>query len=439
MTTLRRNNATNIRTHALLLVSGYTRDIERSILSNVIPAPITQLILEYYPKQFTIYGIGKNEYAELGLGEQRSLTSFEKLPRFSDLLHDMKDIYWGSWRFMIKHHPNKIYSVGANDDGDAGVGEKYKDKTNICCFTEMDLSQIDFKDDEFIEIISYGFTAYHSFMVTNYNRILAFGSNGGTRLDPACSDPNFRSPVLSSMNKLFCNIKLKQIHCGNCHSLFVTINGEIYSFGSNYYGECGIPPEVMNPVENPTLVQSLKNVTSLRCGSQHTLCLCNDNELYVFGKNGSSELGMVSETFPALHPFFKNIEVETVDCGDSQSLVIDKTGKCWTFGSNYWGQCGINTNNCVSKPLLFQSHNEYKDVIIDSGSCGYRHTCLLSVDRKIYAFGSNANKEVDPNTQENRIKLPREITRNTIGVDNNYVIEAVYAGDHTTLIIGYQK
>eukprot|EP01084_Bolivina_argentea_P136801 240947_1 len=431
--------------HILLLVSGYAREIENCNLSIVIPQPIVNLIFDYYAKQFTVYGIGKNEYGEFGINDNREIFKYEILPKFSELLHDINEIYWGSWRFMIKHHPNIIYSVGANDDGDCGVGEQYKTKTRIENFTPIDLSLIDFKQDEFIEIISYGFTSYHTFMSTNYNRIIAFGSNGGKRIEPISDERTFRTPFLPSINNILSNIKLKQIECGIYFTLFVCTNGSVYSFGSNTYGNCGIDINITKSVLIPTIIPLLNNVKYLRCGSQHTIAICNEYQLYVFGKCSSFELGLgeidkKAIYKPILHPYFKNIQIKYIDCGDAQSLVIDNKGRCWTFGDNHSGQCGTENGYHVYNPLLFQLNQTFKNVNIKFGSCGYSHTVLLNKNCEIiYTFGSNDYHEVDPTQPKHiDIKIPKIITKDIIGVDHNYVIESVYAGDHVTIVIGYQ-
>jgi len=41
-------------------------------------------------------------------------------------------------------------------------------------------------------------------------------------------------------------LRIESISCGSNHSFAVTTDNEIYSWGFNKYGQCGISPEIKN-------------------------------------------------------------------------------------------------------------------------------------------------------------------------------------------------
>jgi alpha-tubulin suppressor-like RCC1 family protein len=70
------------------------------------------------------------------------------------------------------------------------------------------------------------------------------------------------------------SIFIKQIACGAHHSALLTIDGNIYTMGSNIHGALGSNPS-LNYSFVPTLVDSLSDVTKIDCGPFH-MCALSD-------------------------------------------------------------------------------------------------------------------------------------------------------------------
>lgn len=87
------------------------------------------------------------------------------------------------------------------------------------------------------------------------------------------------------------NLHVKDVICGENHVILVDMKGNIYSYGQNNYGQLGLGH--FNNVYTPTLIESLNDKNPLRicCGSNHTLLLSNDGELYSWGANNEGQLG----------------------------------------------------------------------------------------------------------------------------------------------------
>ncbi|EEY53266.1 regulator of chromosome condensation (RCC1)-like protein [Phytophthora infestans T30-4] len=87
---------------------------------------------------------------------------------------------------------------------------------------------------------------------------------------------------------------VKAIGCGSYHSLFaLSSNGYLYTCGLNNYGQLGI-----GNTENCTELQlvedlSSKNVAYVDGGSHHSVVLTIDGDVYTFGRADSGQLGML--------------------------------------------------------------------------------------------------------------------------------------------------
>uniref|UniRef100_A0A182WDH1 PHR domain-containing protein n=1 Tax=Anopheles minimus TaxID=112268 RepID=A0A182WDH1_9DIPT len=88
-----------------------------------------------------------------------------------------------------------------------------------------------------------------------------------------------------------------QIACGQHHSLVLTSAGEVYSFGSNQYGQLGTGDLQAPPGGRPHLVRfpnGAGTVVSVAAGSNHSVVLTSRGAVYTFGNYHKGQLGRES-------------------------------------------------------------------------------------------------------------------------------------------------
>ena len=84
-----------------------------------------------------------------------------------------------------------------------------------------------------------------------------------------------------------CNIV--SIAAGNCHSLALSVDGDVYGFGWNDMGQLGLGDN--NDRFLPTLISGLANVSRITA-NVNSLFLTIDNRLYGCGHNKYWQLGL---------------------------------------------------------------------------------------------------------------------------------------------------
>ena len=74
--------------------------------------------------------------------------------------------------------------------------------------------------------------------------------------------------------------------------LFVTLNDKVFGFGSNYFGVCGFGHQMV--VNEPKNIEELcnKSVTQFHSGYAFVFALTSDNKLYGWGSNDWGQLGL---------------------------------------------------------------------------------------------------------------------------------------------------
>mmetsp|Transcript_6054 Transcript_6054/g.14958 ORF Transcript_6054/g.14958 Transcript_6054/m.14958 type:complete len:173 (-) Transcript_6054:91-609(-) len=91
------------------------------------------------------------------------------------------------------------------------------------------------------------------------------------------------------------------VSAGLNHSLALTTGGSVYSWGSNEYGQLGVPGE--EPAPSPVRVQGLPEggkAVSVSAGSTHSHVVYEDGQVFSFGGGGNGQL-MDGGSCPAHH------------------------------------------------------------------------------------------------------------------------------------------
>lgn len=135
---------------------------------------------------------------------------------------------------------------------------------------------------------------------------------------------------------------VKAMAAGRGHSLALTSDGSVYSWGQNNYGQLGDGTTTLR--STPAKVNLRGKAIAVAAGTAHSLALLEDGTVWAWGIDENGELGdyegelstLVSSPMkvPDL-PFIKQIQA-----GGSHSLALDSSGTVWSWGRNDRGQLG---------------------------------------------------------------------------------------------------
>uniref|UniRef100_A0A1B0GP35 PHR domain-containing protein n=1 Tax=Phlebotomus papatasi TaxID=29031 RepID=A0A1B0GP35_PHLPP len=86
-----------------------------------------------------------------------------------------------------------------------------------------------------------------------------------------------------------------QISCGLHHTVALTMVGEVFTFGSNQYGQLGTGD--LQPVAGPHQVKVSGTVIHVAAGSNHTVLMTTKGVVYTFGNYQKGQLGRFPNEF----------------------------------------------------------------------------------------------------------------------------------------------
>lgn len=136
---------------------------------------------------------------------------------------------------------------------------------------------------------------------------------------------------------------------GAQHSLVATVEGRVYVFGSNEYGQLGLDSEEEGTAQRtihsaPRQIVTLRDhfIVDVAAGSHHSIALSARGEVYVWGLNNAGQLGLGHRwERPSPVVGMAVADVISITCGASHTVLALSNGSVWTSGSNDGGQLGL--------------------------------------------------------------------------------------------------
>lgn len=195
------------------------------------------------------------------------------------------------------------------------------------------------------------------------------------------------------------SVKIADVNCGTYASWVVTTDGSVYTCGLNNYGQLGLHQQ--EPVYAPTFVKALldKNVKAVKSGQHHTLVITEQGRLLSFGRPTYGRLGQKDADVSAdsACPEVKQVDgldgitVVSAAAGLAVSGCIDADGTVymWGFGtSNQLGKGDDDEDEIVPKKLAeTKKYSGYAAVQLEFGG---QHVAMLCVKKDEGGAGGSA-------------------------------------------------
>jgi alpha-tubulin suppressor-like RCC1 family protein len=186
---------------------------------------------------------------------------------------------------------------------------------------------------------------------------------------------------------------------GSSHSLAIKLDGTVWSWGDNTYGELG---DGTNDYQySPILIPGLTGVTAISAGYLHSMALKSDGTVWAWGWNAQGQLGNGTEIDSNVPVEVSGLtDVIAIDASRFHSLALKSDGTVWAWGQNTEGQLGDGTETNSSTPVQVITGlggPALTGVIaIDGG--GY-HSLALKSDHTVWAWGMDGYGQVDGTLQ----------------------------------------
>ncbi|KAM8827696.1 putative E3 ubiquitin-protein ligase HERC1 isoform 4-T4 [Spinachia spinachia] len=197
------------------------------------------------------------------------------------------------------------------------------------------------------------------------------------------------------------------VSAGYRHSAAVTNDGELYTWGEGDFGRLGHSDSQSRNV--PTLVKDISGVGQVACGSSHTVAVAQDGRtVWSFGGGDNGKLGHGDtnrvyrpKVIEALHGFI----IRKVCAGSQSSLALTSAGQVFAWGCGSCLGCGSSETTSL-RPRFIEDLSITK--IIDI-SCGDSHCLALTHENEVYAWGNNTMGQCGQGHTSTPITKPKKV------------------------------
>ncbi|TMS05920.1 putative E3 ubiquitin-protein ligase HERC4 [Larimichthys crocea] len=227
--------------------------------------------------------------------------------------------------------------------------------------------------------------------------------------------------------KVFCNKPVTHVSCGSRHSVALTKDGQVYTWGQNSRGQLGLETSGLD-VKAPQHVRSVSAVplVQIAAGGEQSFAVSFSGCVFAWGGNDCGQLGLGDRTdrrTPTSVLCLNTKKSVHVSCGENHTAVLTKDGVVFTFGSGQHGQLGHNSFRDELRPRLVAELWGAKVIKI---ACGRRHTLVLTDSKRLYSFGCDEQGQLGRGEESHpSVPLPVQLPQDTT---NGLIIRNIYMG-----------
>jgi alpha-tubulin suppressor-like RCC1 family protein len=275
---------------------------------------------------------------------------------------------------------------------------------------------------------TYVYAGYTSAGIKNDGTLWMWGNNAYGQIGNN-STTGFGSGLSSPVQTITRGTNWLQVECEGSYSWGVTTaavknDGTLWMWGNNSYGQLGDNTTVSksSPVQTITFGTNWKQV-SIGCGSNTGIgatvgAVKNDGTLWMWGNNTSGQLGDNTKTNRSspVQTITFGTNWAAVSCGNQFTAGIKNDGTLWMWGNNGSGQLGINNTTSVSSPVQTVVGGQTWSKVSCSRNTSQLTlgtTAAVKTDGTLWVWGSNANGQLGDNTAINKSSPVQTITSTT--------------------------
>uniref|UniRef100_A0A3P9MKF2 HECT domain-containing protein n=1 Tax=Oryzias latipes TaxID=8090 RepID=A0A3P9MKF2_ORYLA len=210
-------------------------------------------------------------------------------------------------------------------------------------------------------------------------------------------------------------ITVTQVACGSQHTVVLSKDGQVYTWGQNSRGQLGLGKEGCSSISSPQCVRSLSGMplVQVSAGGEHSFALSVSGSVFGWGRNDCGQLGLGDTTDRETATLVHHLNMKKTvlaACGKDHTAVLTMDGTVFTFGSGHYGQLGHNSFRNELCPRLVA---ELWGAKVTKISCGRYHTLVLTNHMKVYSFGCNQHGQLGPREETHPcvplpVQLPQE-------------------------------
>ncbi|OII78366.1 regulator of chromosome condensation family protein [Cryptosporidium andersoni] len=397
-----------------------------------------------------VYTWGDNSYGQLGIGSlhkdlgeaSNKNKTFVTEPNEVKFSGPIRRVACGYWHTLCCDYSGNCFTWGRGDYGQLGTGA-------ICNMYEpvgiISLNNVvDVYGGELYSacIIATGITRSKDLDTINSGDLWIWGDGDFGKLGLG---DDINGKCIAAPRYLNLGYPIVKVSLGTVHTLALTANGNLITWGAGYYGRLGVG--TTNNHNRPIIIKfpiADVRISDIAVGADHSMAVSVDGDLWIWGKASV----VLNETDVLQPHIFAKLEsatgvpkVYSVYAHADVSYAITNTGELWT-----WGPESLDTQKKrkMEKKDKNYSHTGRTELVLLPGSVagvsgGSCHSMCLLVTGEVLSWGSTESGRLGQNTTKSQsyvssptMVIPRWNIPNS-SLDISKSLAASYDTDENTI------
>uniref|UniRef100_A0A8B9QQL8 E3 ubiquitin-protein ligase HERC2 n=1 Tax=Anas platyrhynchos TaxID=8839 RepID=A0A8B9QQL8_ANAPL len=215
---------------------------------------------------------------------------------------------------------------------------------------------------------------HHYLALSANGEVFSWGCGDGGRLGHGDTVPLEEPKLISALSGKQAGKHVVHIACGSTYSAAITAEGELYTWGRGNYGRLG-----HGSSEDQTIPML----------DAQTLAVTENGQVWSWGDGDYGKLGRGGSDgckTPKLIEKLQDLDIVKVRCGSQFSIALTKDGQVYTWGKGDNQRLGHGTEEHVRYPKLLEGLKGKKVIDVAAGST---HCLALTEDSEVHSWGSN--------------------------------------------------
>lgn len=267
--------------------------------------------------------------------------------------------------------------------------------------------------------VALGSNANHACVVMNDTTVRCWGDNNRYQLGGwTAFERGNRVPVLvlssdGVVSSRFALTGVRQVTIGAVHTCALRVDGSVWCWGDNSYGQVGNGVVSAVMVQTATPVVGTVRATSISAGALHTCALGSDGATRCWGRNDFRALGdgtTLTSPRPVTSGLVNGIQIS--GGGDTNCAAVpDGTAQCWGYGG--YSQLGDGTASARSTPGPVRGVSGVVEV-----SVGHHTACALLGSGAVWCWGSGINGSIGFGNLPRQVQGLSDAVQISVGYDH---------------------
>ncbi|XP_020278361.1 probable E3 ubiquitin-protein ligase HERC4 isoform X2 [Pseudomyrmex gracilis] len=290
-------------------------------------------------KDGKVYSCGNNDYGQLG--HEKARKRLQLIPDLEAFV--FKKIACGNSHTLAVNEWGQLFGWGNDELGQLGLNNNEQTK-RIPRMVKAMATRV---------VVQIACGKEHSIALTNDGELYAWGSNKEGQLGISEDISVERKPTIISS---LAAVPIAFIACGGYHTIVISKSGSVFAWGRNVFGQLGLNDTKQRNL--PCKLRTLKNakVCYAACGEEFTVFLTLDGGVFTCGAGMYGQLGHgnnMNEILPRQIMELMGSTVTQISCGKRHTLaLVPSRGKIYAWGLGGAGQLGNRASQSATTPQV---------------------------------------------------------------------------------------